>query len=260
MECPCCGETIKEEALFCHFCQKDLSLYKPVLHKVEQLNATINELKSRLDMLSAEEASNSNTLGNSNLVQITISLLLSVGLSFVIYWISWQRILIPMHLAGVKFWNMFIFLSSSAPFIGALWLGLCTVQLGLMKRALLGLLAGILGFVQMFFVFHSNAFMFDRVFFLLNKTPYLENAPIYNLPIVFASYVVAGICLYLAGYAAGERLRNRSHTKQFPEANTDGTQTWLLKIGPMLVQIIVALIGFLSSFINVWASVWASKK
>jgi hypothetical protein len=242
MECPYCCETIKEEALVCRFCQKDISSYRPILQKIARLETRIDELRSGLGALKADRVSSSNIVTGSNLVQITVSLALSTGLSFVFYWISWQQV------AGNRFDMPLEFLSAASPFIAALWLGLCASRLEPIKCAALGLLAGTLGFTQLFFVFHSNAFIFDRLFFLLYRISYIDKAPLRNLPIFLAAYIVAGICLYPAGYAAGERLRNRGASGQ-PQATVK--PTGFLPIVSAFSPIVVALIGVLSSVITV---------
>jgi len=56
MECPFCAETIKDEALVCKHCGRDLKVPKPLIEENQELIATIGELHQELDKLRAELA------------------------------------------------------------------------------------------------------------------------------------------------------------------------------------------------------------
>ena len=251
MKCPYCGETVQDGVMVCHACRRDIALYTHIMQQVEQQQATIDNLKSTVELLCKQGALASSLIPDSNLVPVTLSLLLSVGLSFAFYWISWQQI------AGSRFDILLLFLSSAAPFIAALWLGLCSSRLGMPARALLGLLAGALGFSQMFFVFHANAFVFDRLFFLLKGIHYSEVAPIHNLWLILATYLASGLCLFIFGYGMGERLRDRSNPvplTPLPAANSGNNSILRPEVLKPISEITVALMGVVSAAINVWVS------
>jgi hypothetical protein len=66
MECPFCAETIKDEALACKHCSRDLRAARPVIFEIQEIvseldrlhreldgvNATLARLRSRLTILS----------------------------------------------------------------------------------------------------------------------------------------------------------------------------------------------------------------
>jgi hypothetical protein len=49
MECPFCIETIKDESLVCRHCTRDLTLVRPVILKIHNMTAELDELQRQLD-------------------------------------------------------------------------------------------------------------------------------------------------------------------------------------------------------------------
>jgi hypothetical protein len=56
MECPFCAETIKDEALACKHCSRDLRVVRPVLHEIQDIVAELDRLRRELDRASASLA------------------------------------------------------------------------------------------------------------------------------------------------------------------------------------------------------------
>jgi hypothetical protein len=56
MECPFCAEEVKDEALVCKHCSRDLKIPKPLIEENQELIATIAELQLELNKLKAEVA------------------------------------------------------------------------------------------------------------------------------------------------------------------------------------------------------------
>jgi hypothetical protein len=53
MECPFCAETIKDEAIVCKHCSRDLRVVRPVIHEVQEIVAEMDRLRRELGRINA---------------------------------------------------------------------------------------------------------------------------------------------------------------------------------------------------------------
>src|SRR5258706_162925 len=54
MECPFCAETVRDEALVCKHCSRDLRVVRPVIHEIQQAVSELDRLSSELGYVNAK--------------------------------------------------------------------------------------------------------------------------------------------------------------------------------------------------------------
>ena len=125
---------------------------------------------------------------NFVVVKCAVALASSIFLAFVFCWTSWTFETSPLD---DQFLN---FMSGFVPFFAAIGLGFSLPRLQHLSYALLGALAGFVGFIQVLLL-HSAY-----------SSGQLSPRPI----LLLCTYLLSGIMSFLAGGSIGERIRGRA--------------------------------------------------
>lgn len=138
MECPFCAETIKEEAIVCKHCSRDLRVARPLLLEIERLVADLDRLGRDLDRVNArlERYKHPFRYFATRVVFYIVVPSALLVIAHILVTITFNLSPLPLRLASIAIPLLFGFLSYPLHrlwMLGALTMGLCLAALSVLS-------------------------------------------------------------------------------------------------------------------------------